>query len=194
MRELEITNNILSHTLNIDGCKYPEASHLIEMMLHVDKDQRPSAQEILSHPFFWSNQKKIKFLEATGNQPEVCQSHSKPIAQSNSSDFEKELESSFGVQFHTRPWSEWSASMVEIYKEMMSSGRRKYLTSSAVELLRFIRNAYQHVSDKSRSCSFQKFLLTDYEFFDNFESLVIEVYKAVTKHGWDNRLEIKNAI
>lgn len=41
---------------------WPEAHHLIKMMLRPVAEERITAQEILHHPFFWTVQQKMQFL------------------------------------------------------------------------------------------------------------------------------------
>ena len=81
---------------------------------------------------------------------------------------------------------------MQVYNEMTcSAGGRRYATYSAVELVRFVRNSYAHVSDSARTAHVQDLLLKDFVFFDEFPSLLIEVYKAVMTHGWEKRPEIQ---
>lgn len=174
-------DNILNHKMNVDSSLAPDAAHLIRQMLRDDKDQRPNAEEVLAHPFFWSKKKKMNFLSATANQPEIFQSR---VA----SDVKKDLESTqLSAQFQTTPWSKHSRDMVYIYNEMMLAGKRKYDTKSVAELLRFIRNASQHLSEHKpffRECLLQRFI-----FLKEFESLFSDVYEVVLKHEWDKNNE-----
>ena len=39
-----------------------EAMNLIEQMICEDPESRPSAEVLLSHVFFWSNDKKLKII------------------------------------------------------------------------------------------------------------------------------------
>ncbi len=88
--------------------------------------------------------------------------------------------------------------MSDFYAEMTKGKWRKYYdTSSAVELVRFIRNVYEHFGDITfvSPIPIKDLLFTDFVFLENFPHLVIEVYKAVTAHGWDSAKEdIKCAI
>ena len=104
-----------------------------------------------------------------------------------------QLENVLGKDFLVNPWDH---SVGYLYAEMTSvAGRsRRYDTTSAVELVRFVRNSYAHVSDSARSAQAQDLLLKDFVFFDKFPSLLIEVYKAVKTHGWDKRQEIQNVL
>lgn len=40
-----------------------EAINLIQMMIDPDPEKRPSAATLLSHVFFWSNDKKLKIIQ-----------------------------------------------------------------------------------------------------------------------------------
>ena len=104
-----------------------------------------------------------------------------------------QLENVLGKDFLVNPWDH---SVGYLYAEMTSvPGRsRGYDTTSAVKLVRFVRNSYAHVSDDARTAHAQDLLLKDFEFFDKFPSLVIEVYKAVMTHGWDKRPEIQTVL
>jgi len=39
-----------------------EAANLIECMIDLDPKKRPSAKSLLTHIFFWSNDKKLKLI------------------------------------------------------------------------------------------------------------------------------------
>ena len=73
-------------------------------------------------------------------------------------------------------------------------GRRRYDTNSAVELVRFVRNCYAHASHETRTVPFQKSVLKECALFKKFPSMLIEVYKAVMAHGWDQRAETQLAL
>ena len=51
---------------DIDGVLVKERRHeamdLIEQMIDLDIDKRPTAETLLSHVFFWSNDKKLKII------------------------------------------------------------------------------------------------------------------------------------
>jgi serine/threonine protein kinase len=38
---------------------------LISAMLQTDPESRPSAQEVLKHPFFWNREKQLHFFQAS---------------------------------------------------------------------------------------------------------------------------------
>ena len=142
----------------------------------------------MKHPFFWSDEKKVQYIRAVANQEEVARynprNHSRPVVL-----VVQQIENSLS------PLSDWSGLFPALYCEMISGpGRTTYETSSAVGLLRFIRNAYAHVSDSRRTRGFQDAILNDYTFFRELPKLLIAVYNAVKSGGWDTRPEISKVL
>ncbi|XP_031570656.1 uncharacterized protein LOC116304984 [Actinia tenebrosa] len=164
-----------------------EATHLIEKMLECDKDKRPTAEKSLDHPLFWSNQKKVDVLVAVGNQSEFeCPRAKRSTLTAVEIDLEKNFSS---IVVHGKWDDSRYMNMPTIYTEMTSTKRKSYDTHSVIELVRFIRNAYAHVSESTRPTTIRKMLLEDFVFLEYFCHLVMEVYKVVTDHGWDQRRE-----
>ena len=183
----ETEANILNNKLTVDGDLSPEAQDLVKLMVNCNKDDRPSAAEALRHPLFWSNKKKFAFLNAVGNQLEVKQPRH---SAHNLSPVEQDLENSLGPQFATNPWNE---EVEQIYAEMtMLKKFSKYKTKSAVDLLRFVRNTDAHITDLTEEM--QRCVLQDYVFLVKFPTLVMDVYKTVTTHSWDQRELIASAM
>ena len=163
----------------------PEATHLIKrMLIKSNENDRPSAAEALQHPFFWSNKEKVDFLEVVGNQKEFACPRSKRHHHSSSTQVEQDLEKRFSIIVKHKDWSSLP-DMNKLYCEMKR--RRKYKTSSAVELVRFIRNTYVHYQDNTFPTPkpIEQMLFDDFVFLKCFPDLVIEVYKPVTTHDWD---------
>ena len=182
--------SITKGQLNLSETISPEACHLLKQMLQKSKDDRPTAASCLNHPFFWSKKEKKDFLCAVGNQPEI--QRPRHIASScGLSSVETDLEVAFASEFSSNPWD---TQIPQIYMEMTCMPRsRRYITSSAVDLVRFVRNSYAHFSEPTRSSFFQKNLLDEYMYFDTFPTLVITVYDIVMKYAWNGREEIRHA-
>ncbi|CAI9715102.1 Serine/threonine-protein kinase endoribonuclease IRE2 [Octopus vulgaris] len=62
----EIPLNIILHEKQLCNLSL-EASDIITMMLSAIPDERPTASEVLKHPYFWSNQRKLQFLLTVGS-------------------------------------------------------------------------------------------------------------------------------
>jgi serine/threonine-protein kinase/endoribonuclease IRE1 len=171
----------------------PQATHLTKEMLKTN--MRPTTAEVLDHPYFWSKTKMTDFIIAVGNQPEFEYTRALSKRPTPLTAVETDTEKSFSTIVRYGTWNDPRyAHMPAIYAEMTNSrrGRKYYNTGSVIELVRFIRNAYEHVSDKKRPPTIQKNLLEDFVFLEYFPNLVTEVYKAVTTHGWhQKRDEIK---
>ncbi|KAK3747357.1 hypothetical protein QZH41_002629 [Actinostola sp. cb2023] len=203
--DLQIQNNMLNN--NMEGwnnCLSPEATHLVKKMLDSHETQRPSAADALNHPMFWSNKKKMDFLSAVGNQREI---QLPVIGHLNA--VQADLEATFPTIFKRTSWTYAKFTHMrvihyEMTQPIVKTGKngklytvppKKYNTGSVLELIRYIRNAMAHVSDASRPSRFSKQILEDYVFLDEFPSLVLEVFKVATKHGWDvSRVEIKTTM
>ncbi|XP_031575031.1 serine/threonine-protein phosphatase 6 regulatory ankyrin repeat subunit B-like [Actinia tenebrosa] len=187
----EIEVNILNGNMEgWDDSLCPEAAHLLKAMLDRDESKRSSADKVLHHSFFWSKKKKLDLLVAVGNQPEFeCPRAKRTLPLTV---VETDLETSFGTIVKYGDWNDPGyAHIPAIYTEMTKK-RKRYDTRSVVELVRFIRNAYAHISESTRPTQIRKQLLEDFVFLEYFPNLVMEVYKAVTTHGWDQtRTEIK---
>ena len=178
--------NIMNGKMDgLDNSLCPEATHLVKRMLKSNQKERPSAAKALKHPLFWSNQRKVNFLEVVGNQKEFQCPRSKRHP-SSLTQVEKDLEKCFSTIVKHKNWIS-SADMNSIYLGMTTKKRRNYDTSSSVELVRFIRNTYEHYRDNTfvTTIPIEQMLFNDFVFFECFPDLVIEVYKAVTSHGWD---------
>ena len=158
-------------------------------MVQQDENLRPTANDSLRHPFFWTEKKKMEFLRAVANQPAIA-SPSPAYGPLNA--FESELEAELPRIVRHGNWNDAKYKhMPAIYAEMTNpivrTGKkgksytmptRKYDTGSVADLVRFIRNSLAHVSEASRPNNMQKQIL-DGVFLREFPELLIEVYKLV---------------
>ena len=191
-REFQVPHKTEANIMNgkmegWDKSLCPEATHLIKrMLIKSNENDRPSAAEALQHPFFWSNKEKVDFLEVVGNQKEFACPRSKRHHHSSSTQVEQDLEKRFRIIVKHKDWSSLP-DMNKLYCEMKR--RRKYKSSSAVELVRFIRNTYVHYQDNTFPTPkpIEQMLFDDFVFLECFPDLVIEVYKPVTTHDWDKK-------
>lgn len=165
-----------------------EAKDVVAHLLSHDSADRPKASDVLRHPFFWSKNKKVRFVSAVANQSEIGTFGPRRTP----SPVELEIQTNLASMFHPS----WDSIFPNVYAEMISSSRgRRYDTSSGVHLVRFIRNAYAHVSDRSRPPSFQKLLLEDWIFFKKMPNLFMVIFKAVENGNWhSSRQEVKSVI
>ncbi|XP_044167579.1 uncharacterized protein LOC114962688 [Acropora millepora] len=182
-----VEKNILSDSKFICEDLSEEAKELILELIAAKEGDRPSASDALRHPYFWSDDKKVHFLKAVANQTEIATYNSRygwPV-----SPVVHQIENSLSYL------SDWSGLFPKLYSELTSTPEsRTYVTSSAVHLLRFIRNAYDHASDSRRTRGFQAALFYDYIFFRKLPKLLMTVYNAVKSEKWQTRAEISNVL
>ena len=183
-----IEKNIITNNQFLCKNLSEEAEDLVLQLMSAKRNDRLTASDALKHPFFWSDGKKVQFISAVANQKEIAtynpHDHTRPVVP-----IVQQIENSLS------PLPDWSGLFPTLHSEMTSGrGGRTYETSSAVHLLRFIRNAYAHVSDSGRTRGFRTALLTDYKFFREVPKLIISVYNAVKAEKWDTKDEISNVL
>ena len=187
--ELQVSHeteaNIMSGKMDgWDNSLFPEATHLIKKMLENNEKDRPSAAEALEHPLFWSNNRKVNFLKAVSSHEKFTKEHDPNIEAALKNSMERGRWNNKNKYKH----------MSKLHTKM--SKFREYHVRSVVDLVRLIRNVYEHSREISldESVQTEKLLFTNYVFFENFPDLVMEVYKYVTEHKLDEAAEIKSAM
>ncbi|KYQ89321.1 putative protein serine/threonine kinase [Tieghemostelium lacteum] len=114
----------------------PNLHQLIQTMIHSDPDKRPTVQECLEHPFFWNTHKRISFLASSSDYLEF----EKPTSPLN-----VEIDSHIE---EVAVGGDWWLYMDKILIDNI--GRyRKYNGKSIRDLLRVIRNKFNHYRDLS---------------------------------------------
>ena len=187
--ELQVSHETEANIMNDkmdgwDNSLCPEATHLVKKMLENNEKDRPSASKALEHPLFWSNKRKVNFLKAASSHEKFRKEHDPNIEAALKNSMERGRWNNKNKYKH----------MSKLHKEM--SKFREYHVRSVVDLVRLIRNVYEHWTEISldESVQTEKLLFTDNVFFENFPHLVMEVYKYVTEHNLDKAAEIKSGM
>ena len=168
--------NIRINRMGLCSSLTPEAAHLLTKMLSARPQRRPKASSLQRFPFFWDDREKRAFLTAIGNQKVI--EEPRPIIYRLLTDVEKHIE-----DVCSKPWRNvgWDSCISDIYDDVTRPDHARKHTAeqkkSAAELIRFIRNSYNHVNDFSEKT--QQLILKKNVFFERFPCLVTEVYKAV---------------
>ncbi|CAM1512009.1 Fc.00g095220.m01.CDS01 [Cosmosporella sp. VM-42] len=136
MREVNIRKgNYNLRALEALGEFAHEAEDLIASMLQADPKQRPSAKEIMSHPFFWSAKKRLAFLCDVSD-------HFEKEPRDPPSDALAELES-----FAPRVTKgDFLRALPRDFVDSLGK-QRKYTGSRLLDLLRALRNKRNHYED-----------------------------------------------
>ncbi|KAG5440275.1 hypothetical protein PCANB_001845 [Pneumocystis canis] len=113
------------------------AKDLISKMLSLDPNERPDANFVVKHPYFWSSEKKLSFLIDTSDRFEL-ERHQSP------SELLQFLERDV-INIIGRNW------LKKINKHILEhSGRfRKYDGTKLLDLLRILRNKKNHYQNLS---------------------------------------------
>ncbi|URD73247.1 ribonuclease 2-5A family protein [Musa troglodytarum] len=148
----------------------PEAEHLLCQLLQPDPKMRLNAVEVLCHPLFWSSETRLSFLRDVSDRVELED-------RENESELLKSLENSAPNAFGGK----WDDKLDAAF--ITDMGRyRKYRFDSIRDLLRVIRNKFNHYRELPKELQEtlgpvpQGF---DMYFASRFPKLLIEVYKVV---------------
>lgn len=112
-----------------------ESRDLVTAMLAADSTKRPATEEILKHPFFWSDQKRLDFLVRVSDRLEIETKKEK-------SELIDQLESSSYVTVGTN----WHDKFPQVFVENLGKFR-KYHGDRILDLLRALRNKLHHYND-----------------------------------------------
>ncbi|KAH7391952.1 hypothetical protein BKA66DRAFT_413028 [Pyrenochaeta sp. MPI-SDFR-AT-0127] len=114
-----------------------EPYHLIQWMLKTRPEDRPTAVQVMNHPFFWSDEKRLNFLCD-------CSDHWEREPRDPPSDYLARLEDySYDVLDHKRNF------LAKLDHSFINSlgKQRKYTGDRMLDLLRALRNKKNHYED-----------------------------------------------
>lgn len=141
MRELNIKKNNLQNMHKLDlGSDSEEPRQLIMSMLAHKPEDRPSAQQVLCHPFFWSPKKRLDFLCDVSDHFEHEQ-RDPPSPHLNY------LESYADMVIGGKD-KDWQRKLDKMFLETLGK-QRKYNGAKMLDLLRALRNKKNHYEDMS---------------------------------------------
>ncbi|WFD25763.1 non-specific serine/threonine protein kinase [Malassezia nana] len=149
-----------------------EAQSLIELMIQDQPGQRPSAVEVMRHPFFWPAQKRLTFLQDVSDRFEMLERD--PLATAIEL-LERDAVAIVGT--------DWRKSFDKGFLDDLTKFR-SYNSASVQDLLRVIRNKKHHFNDipmalkKALSPVPEGFLLY---FTRRFPRLFLHVYQVLEK-------------
>ncbi|XP_070958756.1 serine/threonine-protein kinase/endoribonuclease IRE1-like isoform X2 [Oncorhynchus clarkii lewisi] len=136
------TANIMDGKYNLNGLQKDKhedivATDLIEQMLNMEPQGRPSAESVLKHPFFWSLEKQLMFFQDVSDRI-VNEKLDGPIIQ--------QLES--GGQEVVR--NNWIKHITAVLRKDLEIRKGAYEEGSVKSLLRAIRNKKHHYHDSPK--------------------------------------------
>jgi len=131
--------NVIKGKYDIEAISHiSDLHHLVSIMISHDPEKRPDITECIKHPFFWNTHKKLSFLVAASDYLEF----EKPTSPLNL-EIDSHIDEITGVQD-----GDWWAKIDQVLIDNI--GRyRKYNGKSIRDLLRVIRNKFNHYRDLS---------------------------------------------
>lgn len=172
MREL----NIIRGESNLEQLEqkcphdYIEANDLISKMISSNPHDRPSTKQILRHPFFWPQRKKLEFLLKVSDRFEIeRRDPPSPLLLT----LETYADKVHGGDWHSRFAGDFLANLGKY---------RKYQSDRLMDLLRAMRNKYHHYNDMPPDLLAQMSPLPNgfYEYFNlKFPQLLMQIYYCV---------------
>ncbi|XP_034531972.1 2-5A-dependent ribonuclease-like isoform X2 [Notolabrus celidotus] len=156
--------NIVKGIYNLDHVQDVVAKDLIEWMINEEPRQRPKVEECLSHPFFWGQQKRVRYLKEIGNLDKVT---------------DKQLESWLEKCATDGSFNGWKNQFPPELVQIMEK-RRRY-ADNILDLLRFIRNAIVHHPKEADKL----------DLISMFPALFGCVYKFAESREWNSEPALK---
>ncbi|XP_077057997.1 2-5A-dependent ribonuclease-like isoform X2 [Siphateles boraxobius] len=129
-------------------------------MINENQNKRPTVEQTLAHPFFWTDERRVEYLKKVGNQNEA--------RNCRNVDEEKYTEG--------KSFSEWKTKLPSETVQKLD-GKKKAYPENTLGLLRFIRNLHEHQKADAAKTN----LMTIFP--DLFES----VYLFAKERGWNAR-------
>jgi serine/threonine-protein kinase/endoribonuclease IRE1 len=159
-----------------------EARDLIEKMLDANPKKRPTASEVLAHPFFWSSKKRLAFLCDVSDQFEAEPREPPSAALQLLEDQARGVIYKDFTQVLGDMWIE------ELRKQ------RKYVGTSLLHLLRAIRNKKNHYQDLSDKLQKHVGSLPEgylHYWTSKFPNLLITCWNVIYEGNWDEEDRFK---
>ena len=159
------------------------ARDMISWMLSHDPKDRPSAVQVLKHPYLQSGKERFELLCKVGNEVEIKKADT-------SSDVVRQLNG------NSKGWkAQMRADVLKYLITDPSTGKEFRYKSSWTELLRLIRNVNQHWRDRPRPMPQPEafYLVGDPQayFLQIFPDLPSDVHKIVRSSEWKERPTLK---
>jgi serine/threonine-protein kinase/endoribonuclease IRE1 len=179
MREVNIRKgNYNLRPLEVLGDFTYEAKDLVASMLEQEPKRRPSARQVMAHPFFWPTKKRLNFLCDVSD-------HFEKEKRDPPSHSLQELEKWAPEVCH----GDFLKPLGKEFVESMGK-QRKYTGTRLLDLLRALRNKKNHYEDMSDSLKKAVGPLPEgYLSFwtRKFPNLLITCWNIVYDVGWDEQ-------
>ncbi|XP_067257445.1 probable serine/threonine-protein kinase irlE [Chanodichthys erythropterus] len=164
--DVECEYNILQGKYSLEHLDDDVAKDLVEWMINENPEERPTVEQTLAHPFFWTDERRVRYLKILGNEKEA----------GNCRNADKELLEAIAKYTEGKSFSEWKTKLPSELVQKLD-GTKKAYPENTLGLLRFIRNLHEHYKGDAVKIN----LMTT--FLDLFGS----VYLFAKEKGWNAR-------
>ncbi|KAK2914375.1 hypothetical protein Q8A67_002774 [Cirrhinus molitorella] len=162
--------NILQGSYSLEHLDDDVAKDLVKWMINEDPNNRPTVEQTLEHPFFWTDERRLEYLKKMGNQKEV----------EKYNNIDEELLHPLKKCTEGKSVSKWKTELPSELVQKLESKKKPY-PENTLGLLRFIRNLHEHHPDDAERINLMAL------FPDLFES----VFMFAKERGWNFRPSLK---
>ncbi|CAL8366237.1 unnamed protein product [Boreogadus saida] len=168
-RGCKCESNIFDGLYSLEHVQDSITEDLVKWMINKNPKERPTVQQCLAHPFFWSTSSKIEYLKSIGNEEEVR----------NYRATDKRLLDELDRDVGEASWKDWKHKFPpELVQKMDGKGKYSENTSG---LLRFIRNLLEHYPEDAEHI----------DLMATFPHLFGGVYVFAKNKGWNSRVSLR---
>ncbi|XP_016346136.1 serine/threonine-protein kinase PAK 2-like [Sinocyclocheilus anshuiensis] len=162
--------NILQGRYSLEHLEDDVEKDLVECMINENPNNRPTVEQTLAHPFFWTNERRVEYLKKMGNQNEA----------ENCRNVDEELLQTVEKYIEGKSFSEWKTKLPsELIQKL--DGKKKGYPENTLGLLRFIRNLHEHYPEDAESINLMA----------SFPDLFGSVFRFAEERGWNSRASLK---
>ncbi|KAM9500543.1 uncharacterized protein Hap1MRO34_003968 isoform 1-T2 [Clarias gariepinus] len=161
--------NILDGKYSLKHLEDEMAKDLVERMISHEPKDRPTIEQTLYHPFFWTDAWKLNYLKKLGNEKDV----------ENCRNADPDLLSAIEGLTAGKSFSDWKSKLPSELVQKLD-GKKKAYPENTLGLLRFIRNLHEH-----HQCDAKEIHLMAI-----FPDLFGNAYKFAEKRGWNTSANV----
>ncbi|XP_073763672.1 serine/threonine-protein kinase/endoribonuclease IRE1-like isoform X2 [Danio rerio] len=162
--------NILQGRYSLEHLDDDVAKDLVEWMINENPNNRPTVEQSLAHPFFWTDERRVEYLKIIGNLNEA----------ENCRKVDEEL--LYAVEKFTegKSFSQWKTKFPSELVQKLD-GKKKGYPENTLGLLRFIRNLHEHYPEDAEIINLMAL----------FPDLFGSVFRFAKDKGWHSRASLK---
>uniref|UniRef100_A0A8C6UL61 Uncharacterized protein n=1 Tax=Neogobius melanostomus TaxID=47308 RepID=A0A8C6UL61_9GOBI len=162
--------NIFHGKYNLKHVEDVVAKDLIEWMINKEPKNRPSVEQCLRHPFFWTKHKRVEYLRNFGNRDEI----------KNCRNAEDEFISAVEQYLVGGSHKDWKTKFPAELVEEMDNYTIPY-PENILGLCRFIRNLREHYLEDAAKV----------EVMELFPNLFGSIFQFAKKWGWNSETPLR---